>query len=238
MKPNKILFPIQSFGLGDFIFEMTLIREFIKEGYKVIWGVKEQFVEGLNRAYPDVTFVSENLLNIDYNNKRDYEENGVRYLPLRWTDSLCGVPYKFCMKSKYQFFNRDWEDWNTNAQYERDFKKEHDLFLRVLGLKVGEKFNLINTRFTTQEVGIVPIQVNNGLRNIEMSTIEGFSLFDWSLVIEYAETIHTVSTSIIYILELLELADKEVHIYVRRPNEQNHQNYEYILRRHNYILHD
>lgn len=238
MSRGKILFPIQAVGLGDIIFEMTLIRNFILEGYKVIWGVRDCFMEGLNQAYPDVTFINEKLINIDYDNKNDYEDDGARYLPLRWTDSLCGVPYRDCMKSKYLFFNQDWQIWDTNAQYQRYPEKEQELKYKILGILLGEKYNLINTRFTSFESHRVPIDVNNGYRNIEISTLSGYSLFDWSLVIEGAETIYTVSTSIIYILELLELAAKEIHIYIRRPQEQNHNNYDYILRKHNYILHD
>jgi hypothetical protein len=55
------------------------------------------------------------------------------------------------------------------------------------------------------------------------------------MVIEKASEIHTVGTSINYIIELLELKAKEVVLYKRLPDETHYQNYDYILKRHNYI---
>jgi hypothetical protein len=68
-----------------------------------------------------------------------------------------------------------------------------------------------------------------------MITIPGFSLFDWYLVIEKATEIHTVGTSINYIIELLEIESKNVFLYKRLPDENHFQNYDYILKRHSYI---
>jgi hypothetical protein len=60
-----------------------------------------------------------------------------------------------------------------------------------------------------------------------MRQIEGFSLFDWAKVLEGAKEIHTVSTSVLYILDLLETGP--VHVYVRAPNEKDHSFYDYIF---------
>jgi hypothetical protein len=63
--------------------------------------------------------------------------------------------------------------------------------------------------------------------------MEGYSLFDWAAVMEQAVEIHTVSTSIIYLLELLHL---RAHIYIRRPDERSHSYYDYLLEQ-KHILH-
>jgi hypothetical protein len=68
-----------------------------------------------------------------------------------------------------------------------------------------------------------------------MITIPGFSLFDWYLVIEKATEIHTVGTSINYIIELLEIESENVFLYKRLPDENHFQNYDYILKTHSYI---
>ena len=68
-----------------------------------------------------------------------------------------------------------------------------------------------------------------------MRSIPGFSLFDWSLVIEKATEIHTVGTSINYLIELLEIEGKEVVLYKRLPDENHYENYDYILEKHSYI---
>ena len=68
-----------------------------------------------------------------------------------------------------------------------------------------------------------------------MTSISGFSLFDWHLVIEKATEIHTVGTSINYLIELLDINSKEVNLYKRLPDENHFHNYDYILKRHKYI---
>jgi hypothetical protein len=81
------------------------------------------------------------------------------------------------------------------------------------------------------------IQANTDLPIIEMRTIPGYSLFDWAAVIEKADQVHTVSTSIIYILEQLELGQKPIHLYLRKPIEQDFRNVDYILTSNYYLPH-
>lgn len=71
----------QYFGLGDIIWEQTLVKA-IADVKPVIWPVMPQFVEGLNRAYPDITFVDMNLLKLDYNRNYEYEFAGAKILPM------------------------------------------------------------------------------------------------------------------------------------------------------------
>ena len=130
----------------------------------------------------------------------------------------------------------DWHKWKDKAMWQRDANKENDLIKR-LKINDGEEYNLINNHFRTNNTGVTDIKINNGQRNIELAILPGFSLFDWAKVIENATEIHTVSTSIIYILELLQLKAKHVGIYPRKPDESNLQNIEYILTSHNYTHH-
>lgn len=64
------------------------------------------------------------------------------------------------------------------------------------------------------------------------------SLFDWATVIQKAAAIHTVNTSIIYLLEMLELEAPEVHLYQRTIKGQTFDNIKYILKRHKYVFHE
>jgi|SRR6185436_10236719 len=236
-----IIFPLQSFGVGDVIFTQSLVRK-IANGNKVLWGVESHFVDGLNRAYDGITFIDKKLINVDYNRRDDYVINGMRVLPIRWSDANLKVPYNQCMRAKYDAYNEDWRTWKEHAMWNRDKEME-----TKLGIKNGiwendydrdfGEYNLVNTIFGSESQLQVPIEVNNGLLNIQMKTIEGFSLFDWAGIIEQANEIHTVSTSIIYLLELLDLKAKEVHLYTRKPIEPTFDNISYILEKHNYILH-
>lgn len=231
-----IIVPNQFFGLGDIIFEQTLVRNMLKEGDKVIWPVAPAFTEGLNRAYPDFIFMDMNVLRLNMERKDEYEMNGARVLPLRYADYICKVPYHMCMKSKYMLYNQPWEQWKDKAMWTRDEQKEKALF-EALCLKDGESYNLINRFFRSDCTGNAAIEVSNGNKNIEMQPYKGFSLFDWAYVLENATEIHTVSTSIIYVLELLALKAAQVDLYLRIPDEKDFRNIDYLLNSHKYILH-
>ena len=231
-----IVIPNQWFGLGDIIFEHTLIRELVTNEDRVIWPVSSVLTEGLNRAYPDFTFVDMNLLRLNIERKEEFEINGMRVLPLRYADYILQLPYHMCMKAKYMLYGKNWEDWKRQAMWRRDPAREQALY-DALGLKEGEQYNLINKYFRTDFSGIAEINIGNGLRNIEMQAYQGFSLFDWAKVIEEATQIHTVSTSIIYILELLQLKALQVDLYLRKPDEKDFRNVDYILQSHKYVQH-
>jgi hypothetical protein len=124
----------------------------------------------------------------------------------------------------------DWKTWR-NATFVRNEKKESEL-MEKLGIKQGEEYTLINRNFGTQPVRTANIPTQSG-KIIEMKAIEGFGLFNWAKVIESATNIHTVSTSIIYLFELLELKC-EPHIYIRKPIERDHSNYQHIMVKHKY----
>lgn len=228
-----IITPLQYFGLGDVMFSISIARQWIADGHTVVWGVMKQFVEGLNRAYPDIIFVDYKNLPIDYTRQDEHDHylpdgSFYRVVPLRYSVEICKVPYRDCMKSKYQMFGLDWQHWKENAMFTRDKEREQQLY----DLVVKEKpYNVINRYFRSTNTGKAQIAA----QGVEMP-VEGYSLFDWAKVLEEAEEIHTVSTSIIYMLELLQLNAKNVYIYKRLPDEKNHDNYSYILQSHNYVL--
>jgi hypothetical protein len=225
----------QFFGIGDVVFSMGAIRHFDD---KVLWPVLPEYVEGLNRAYPDVTFVDYTLLKIDYERKDRYLLNGADVIPLRWQDS----PLTRCMALKFEYFGLDWRDWKTGAMWKRDYEKESAL-LAHLNITDGDEFALINVNFGCwSKAGLKSgsskayVGVSTSLRQVTLDFIPGFSLFDWAGVIERASYIASVSTSLLYLLELLELKASEVHLFPRLPYETNFANVSYIFTK-TYILH-
>lgn len=217
----------QYFGIGDVIFSMSAIRSL---GDKIIWPVMTDYVTGLNLAYPDINFIDWKALNIDYSRRDRYSIEDADVIPLRFQDS----PLSECMKLKYLYFGMDWRKWKEEAMWDRNFEKEISLYEKLN--PTGEPFNLVNYRFgtddRTNQVAAHSIQYplpQNGLKNIMMDLQPGYSLFDWATIIELAATVRTISTSIIYLFELLEIGANEIHIYIRRPFENSHKNYEYLL---------
>jgi hypothetical protein len=225
---------LQPHGLGDHIFCQSLVNQ-IADLEHIVWPVLPHFIDGLKRAYPEINWVPVGSLSPNVENCRiNTFINGNRILPIRWADSITKVKYKDCMRSKYDLYGLDWNTWK-DFTFKKDSERAIKLFYEVLGLSDGEQFRLINKRFTSNESKSVKIPESSKIRNIEMITIPGFSLFDWYLVIEKATEIHTVGTSINYIIELLEIEAKNVFLYKRLPDENHFQNYDYILKRHSYI---
>lgn len=227
-----IVVPNQFFGIGDIIWEQTVVRK-IACNNQIVWPVEPQFIDGLTAAYPDIKFVNKNHYPIDYNRRDEYEINDMVVLPLRWADVIMKVPYSDCMKSKYMMYGMDWQTWKEHAMWKRDEYREKALMARVNPR--NEPYCLINRTFGSQSQLKAAIPQVDGLLNIEMKTIAEFSLFDWAYVIESATEIHTVSTSIIYLLELLELKAECVNLYPRKPIEEDFRNVEYILQKQKYV---
>jgi hypothetical protein len=210
---------LQPHGLGDVIFCQTLVRSL--GDYGITWPVMPQFIEGLERAYPDINWVADNESPVPLSIKREGVYNGYRVLPIRWSNQIRNVPYKYVMKAKYDMYKKNWRAWKSKAMWIRDTAQEDKLF-RMLGLE-GKEYVLKNLTFLSSGTGRIEI----GVDGVEMREIEGFSLFDWAKVLENAKEIHTVSTSLLYMLDLLETGP--VHVYVRAPNEKDHSFYDYIF---------
>jgi hypothetical protein len=226
--------PLQSFGLGDVVFSMTLIKR-IANGNPIVWGVMPHFVEGLNRAYPDVTFVDWTKLGIDYNTKQHKEIYHAEYglctiVPIRWADSIMKVGYEQWMRSKYDMYGMDYRDWKEHAMWVRDDAKE-----TALSKLVGNSDTFVNDMFGSDCK--LKSNVPTFLNATKMRVIDGYSLFDWASVMQKAKHIHSVNTSIIYLLDQLELNAKYVHLYQRAIKSQTHKGVDYLINKHNYIYH-
>lgn len=207
---------IQPHGLGDIIFCQTLARSF---GYDIIWAVLPKFINDLKRAYPDIEWINADDSPVSLMTKTKHDINGFKVCPIRWSDQIMKVPYRYVMKAKYDMYKQDWKNWKANAMWKRDEKKEDKLFKL---LKLPENYVLKNVTHLSDSSR----KININIDGIEMSEIKGYSLFDWAKVFENAKEIHTVSTSILYILDLIKT--NNVYVY-RRLNEPDHRNYQYIF---------
>lgn len=232
---RNIVLILQAFGLGDVIWSQSIAHYFLEKGYRVMWPVEDHYFDGCMRAYPKIQFMPKSLTEPSlFEIKEKVIVHGIEISPIRWSNSYMKVPYKDVMRAKYDMYDLDWRSWKNHAMWMSDEKEQTEL-LKILGIKYGDKYNLVNKRFGTNAERSVEIQCNNGLRNIEMTEIEGYSLFDWTPVITGAMEIHTVSTAILFMLEMLPLA-QPIHLYCRKPIEQNFNYVDYIFTK-KYNLH-
>lgn len=221
---------------GDIIWSQSIAHHFIEQGYHVLWPVKPHYVDACQRAYPKICFISDVAIKPEYFNiKEKIEVDGMLIAPIRWSDTYMKRPYKEVMRNKYDMYDLDWHTWKNHAMWKMDDKRAASL-MQILGIKYGDKYNLVNKRFGTYAEKNIDIQISNDYRNIEMIEVPGYSLFDWTLVISGAIEIHTVSTAILFMLEMLPL-NQPIHLYCRKPVEQNFSFVDYIFTK-PYILHE
>lgn len=168
--------------------------------------------------------------------KEKIEYDGMLVAPIRWSDSYMKLPYKDVMKAKYLMYDLDWKTWRDYAMPERNAEREEAL-IRHLGIAQHEPYNLLSVNFGSGTKRTVDISVSNNFRNVEMDFVQGYSMFDWCSIIERARTIHAVSSSSLYLFELLNLMAEEIHIYTRKPMEKNLDFVKPLFTK-NYILHE
>lgn len=233
----KQLLMLQFFGIGDCCYSQGVAQKFIDDGYSVLWPVMPNFVEGLSRAYPHITWVPYTLFKPEiFNIKEDKEIDGMRIFPMRWSDQILGIESRYWMKAKHLYAGLDPEKWKDHAMWKRDPQKEKEL--RQKYIVAGEVFALVNKTYRSDFTGKIQMGLPEGIKIVEMEVLPGYSLFDWAGLIERASYIHIVNSSALYMLELLYLAAIETHIYVRKPDEVDFKYVDYIMSSEkNYILH-
>lgn len=221
----------QYFGIGDILFIEPIMRRYFLNGYDVVLPVLDKYYD-CRVHFPYIEFVKQNELNIDYERQDVVKTADSIIYPVRWSREYFNSPLNDTMRNKYRMFEMDLEEWRR-LKWLRFRDKEHALFNEFMQ-PLPERFNLINGNWHSFNNGYEYIEVENGLPNIRMDFIDGFTLLDWAGVIEKAETIHTVNTSLLYMLETLNVTD-QLHIYTRN-NGRDFQQTQY-LRSKKYQLH-
>lgn len=206
--------------IGDILISIPMSRELIKDGHTIVYPVYKHMLN-LQKHFPDIEFIDMNELDIDYESRELVTDGDKTIFPLRFSNTITnsggrmtGLTSKSELYNKYFNLDIEFDIWR-DLTWERDIEKEKELSERLM-IKEGEKYNIINENYAGAHKR--EIKVDNGYKNIYMEPIEGFSILDWSYVIENATTIYTVVTSLLIMAEILNLNAKELHMY-KRPHE-------------------
>lgn len=230
---DKTCYIQQPAGLGDILFCQKIAYRAINDFgcNKVIWPVS--YVYGYLSDYifnDKVIFDPQERLPI-YDNKIINNENFL-YIPLQTCDNL--VPYHDSRANghiKYKFFyDTDYLDWKNYFTLKRNLDRELKL-VKLLNIDISKPYNFINPSYGTPpgHVKNNNIKPNNEFPNVYMEIIPNVNIFDWLTIIENAKEIHTVETSLYYILEKLNIEDN-VYIYskYKHSNPSYNDDYEYM----------
>lgn len=250
----------QTAGLGDVLFIEPIYRHYFDKGYKVIAPVNDDII-WIQEYIPYVEFYKKSQFKYSYETV-EQPNDGRLHLPTRFSHPLLrsydlhyGDQRQFWMPDKYEYLGLPVDLWRT-LKFERNKEREQALFDLVVGNKDDpydfinpyfggsfekvniSKINVIKAELKRNESGdlIMDSHLDMSLwRNIEMQKIEGFTMLDWGMVIEEAETIHTVETSLLYYVESLKFSG-EKHLYPRYPFMDNCEYMNTILT--DWIFHD
>lgn len=203
----------------------------MEAGYEILWPVYPHFLDGLKLAYPLINWVDWRGYGKYLNIQAQVEIDGYLIVPIRWSMELGSRDYKNVMKDKFLMYGWDWKAWKDKAVFERDLKRERQL-ATYLGVHIDKPYTLVNRHFGSSS----QFKANIHVDGVEMKTVTGYSLFDYATLLENAEYLHLSNSSTLYLLELLDLKAKEIHLYVRKGLETDFKNTDYIHTK-PYILH-
>jgi len=196
----------QPAGLGDIFFCQKIAETFIYNDYEVFWPVKSS-----------INWIGKYLINtkkVHYIDECNFvAPTGAIAVTLDGAQNITG---ELIMLSKYQILDIDWNNWLEFFNFERNAKKENELYYDVLGLKDGEEYAFINKYYgTPPEQQLYNVEENPNEKNINLEMIESFTIFDWIKVIENANRISIIDTCLNYIIEKIEIKTNDLTCYCR-----------------------
>jgi len=231
IKTEQLIFN-QFRGLGDILFLVPLCRALMQEGNSVLWPIVAEYMS-IAKHFPDINFVPKEALNLPYESRGIFQTPRGKLLPYRFAMEIMGRSMRDCMRSKYEIYGHSIDMWRS-LTFKRFDAKEREL-MKILN--IDKPYQIVNRCFgeASRSMTITP-QLNPDLQVIEMTTINGFSLIDWCSVIENASEIHTANTSLLYLLEILDLK-MPIHFYKRGLwGEAAYEHTDYLYTK-PYILH-
>jgi len=222
---NKVALIRQPAGLGDILFGQKIAHKIMDIGYDVIWPVFPVFswigdYIKTGVQFPNVVndFHCKNIYDI----KKLIKTDEFIYLPL----DTAGKWFKedSVMECKYKMAGLKSDDWADYLHITRNIEKENELFYNVLGLKDNEEYIFVNKNYNTHPLMIckyIPEKFESKV--IEMGVKDGYSLFDWYKVLENAKEIHTVETSLNYLIEVNKNIKCPLYMYSKwNPVDYHH----------------
>ena len=214
---NKICLIHQPAGIGDVFFLQYVVRKYMAMGYHVIWPLKDEIL-WIKDYILDIEFCSKQD---DFPGKQYYGQDVVIlspqfvYLgldkPHFW--GIPGLGGTRLMASKYTVLNLDHKKWAEGFTFKRNREKEEQLYYTVLGLKDDSEYVYVND-FTNTDIRRTGTLANKSYDYpiIENRIIDGFSLFDWTKVLENAKEIHTIPTAVCFIVDVID-TDAKIFYY-------------------------
>jgi hypothetical protein len=235
----------QARGLGDIFFLQKAVYEISERMDNIIWPIHPKY--NYLHEYlitPKTSYFSFPLNEAEFSESvkiwhkvlyDNYKSNTfsstpvsggvIHYYPFR-TSSFNSNDIDI-MYSKYKILNISFDDWQKYFQFKRKLDRE-DSLRKKYGIERGEKFIFVNTMYFTSPYNTYKINLESEYKII-YNDGSPCHIFDFCWLLENAQEIHTVETSMCYLVEVLNTTDK-IYCYprLRKGGEKMYQNFDYI----------
>jgi len=213
---NCLIF--QPGGLGDSMFIQPIVDKFIKEGYRVHYPILSEYYKYLPSYIKKDGLIWHDESSKDfpmaekYGEGFEYSDGNNIYVPLEYADVyLRGVPGNI---AKYFYTNTPISDYRKHFNVSRDIEKEKSL---IDLYNLHGDYIIINENFTMHPYKrniLIESKYKIHYMNWEDDKKNGFTPFDWILALQNAKEIHSVGTSICYIID--KYCNNDMYLYERR----------------------
>lgn len=219
---NKICLIYQPLGLGDIFWVQQIVDTIINDGYTIYYPVGEVYYEIVSKyiTKKNLIWVKETddfPLKQYYGQINVHQNNDELYLPLSYADRY--IPNASVMVSKYYFLAVPIGDYRKHFKINRNYERENKLIEKY---DLFDDYILVNNSFGT-EAQKRDIEIQSDLKvhymDIEQDRNNGFNIFDWIMALENAQEVHTVETSLCYLIDKYCLNNK-IHMYEKRTSSQ------------------
>jgi len=216
---NKPIIIWQPGLIGDICFLQKMVEQIALMGHRVIFPLDSQYswIRDLLIRHPNIEMP---LITEDFDFRSEIITlnlpSKLSFQPIETNDFIFFSFYESwrfnpqrTMYMKYEMANMSYDNWQDYVHIKRNTEKENDLFYNVLNLNDTSDFTLLNETYSRGYMALTaPPPV------VKMSVIPGYTLFDWSKVIEKATRIVTVDTSLVLLAEILKTSAK-LHVVSR-----------------------
>ena len=209
----------QPAGLGDILVCLKIGYHMIDLGYDVIWPVIPEY-EYLSKYlitpwdFPVITddYLYKNMIKSD----RVYFDEHLLYLPLEKASLNIknGGDISRLFLEKYQLAKVSIDNWQNFVDIKRD-KNREDFLYNFYDIRDTDEYIFVNKMFASPpNIQYININLDTEYEIIEMRNLGSDNIFDWLKIIEYSQEIHTVQTSLQFIIEVLNFKQPK-YIYPR-----------------------
>ena len=235
---NKFVLFWQPAGMGDILYLQKAAHYFLNLGYRVVWPVIPEFLY-VKDYISDIEFcdVNRHFDGFEYYGRSEViKTEDMIYFPLHHAHIFLDNNYRSsAMKSKYPLFQKlgydiDGSDWVKYLDFTRN-KQREDQCKKILGIEDGEEFIFINDMFASPpNIFRREMHIETPIKKIyhKLEHVNQFNLFDLCGVLEDAKEIHTVETSMCYLVERINKSSK-LFMYSRKLHgDDMHVDFSYV----------